>query len=416
MSWSNNLLRIRRFLRDPKGNIWADSQIKSLFNDAQRTLQTKTRYLEDVQAVRVPPMFDYSYLHDWEWPFLDSSTGNYQALRVHQQSDSAFCYRWEPQAQWGLVDATAPDEGIHFTHPFEGFMGEVLGDAIPLQFPTGFHEAKLVAWDREPIEYITPKAIQLDDPSWVGRSGEPFAYYRSDKTEDQFYLYPAPSSPVWDEEQEIEPAPDYLYAFDFEYDEAYLTGDGERYARDDSANSRSYLFDWETDLGTGQDNGAMRGMWLFELDYAPGGQVLYRDGDTVNSEVGAIADISGLLAGSDAGIVTDVVEADDNVLFIFTKIPAEISGMDDESDLPDFLQKYAEYGAIERAYMADTDGQIKSLQEYWSWRNELGTKAVQRFMSLRKADRDYRFTIKGAPSFRTRRDPRLPDAYPAVRR
>jgi hypothetical protein len=355
MIWRDNLKRIRRFLRDPDGNIWTDSQIKSLFNDSQRMLQVRTGIFEDVAIVRVPPMFDFSYVHDWEWPLLTSTTGNYQALRVHQQSAIVYCFRWEPQAVWGLVSATAPDEGTHFTHPFEGFLtGDTPGDSIPIQFPAGFHESKLIAWDLDPITYLSPKDIQLDDPSWVGRMGEPFAYYRSDAYENHFYLYPIPSSPEWDDI-------DALYA--------------------------TYYI----------------------------GMALYREGDTVDSEYGVISDLLGLSTG-DTGITVDVLDATNNILLVYTKLPTEINSEDDESDLTSYLQKYAEFGALERAYMADTDGQIQSLQQYWAWRADLGIKAIERFKANRKVDRDYKLTIKDAPGFRTRREPRLPDTYPAVRR
>jgi len=348
MTWTNNLSRIRRFLRDPDANIWDDALLKNLFNDAQRDIQMKTSYLDDVQAVRVPPMYDFSYLQDWEWPFLSSTIGNYQALRFHQQAEIVFCHRWEPQSVWGLVEATAPDEGIHFTQPFEAFMGEVPGDIVPLQYPSGFHNAKFVAWDKEPIDFITLKKIQQDDPSWMGRSGEPFAYWRPDKFENQFCLYPNPSDPVWD------------------------------------------------DIADGP------------------GMVTHTEEATESSEYGIIID-TGDLMPSDFGITTDIIEANDNVLFVFSKNPTAVADVTDESDFPDYLQKYVEYGAIERAYAANTDGQIQSLRDYWAMRREMGMKAITRFISMRKQDRDYRLTVKGVPGFRTRKAPRLPDSYPATR-
>ena len=418
MTWQSNLSRIRRFLRDPDANIWADALLKNLFNDSQRDIQMKTNYLDDVQAVRVPPMYDFSYLQEWEWPFLSSTTGNYQALRYHQQAEIVFCHRWEPQAVWGLVEATAPDEGIHFTQPFEAFMGEVPGDIVPLQFPAGFHNAKFVAWDNKPIDFITLKKIQQDDPSWVGRSGEPFAYWRPDKFENQFCLYPVPSSPVWDDIEINVADPDYVYTFAFE--DGYLTGQSANWNREDTTNLRQYVFDWELDLGVGTDPAAMRGMWMFEQTDAGVasygiGMVIHTAALTGGGDFGITIDTGDLMPAGDFGITTDIIESDDNVLFVYSKNPTAVADVTDESDFPDYLQKYIEYGAIERAYAANTDGQIQSLRDYWAMRREMGMKAITRFMSQRKQDRDYRLTVKGVPGFRTRRAPRLPDAYPAVR-
>jgi hypothetical protein len=419
MTWSSNLSRIRRFLRDPDGNIWSDALIKRQFNAAQKDLQRRTNFLDDVQPVHVPPRYDYSYLQDWEWPFLDSETGNYQALKYHQQAEIVFCQRWEAQAVWGLVEATAEEEGDHFTQPWEAFMGITPGSIVPLQYPSGFHNAKFVAWDKEPIDYMTLKSIQQDDPSWATRTGLPFAYWRPDKLEDQFCLYPIPSSVTWEEEVTVVPEVEYIYTFSFEEDEDYISGEGQNFTREDNDDSLQYLFDWELDVGSRNDEAAGRGMWLFEVDSGNGtyavGQVTKTDSDTESSETGAILDIGDLIVGGELGIATDVISADNNVLFVYSKTPLDIADVNDESDWPDFLQKYVEYGTLEAVYSADTDGQIQSLRDYWKLRYDMGIKAIERFKSLRKQDRDYRMVTKGVPGFRTRRQPRLPDAYPAAR-
>lgn len=420
MTWESNLTRIRRFLRDPDGNIWSDGIIKNRFNAAQKDLQRKTLFLDDVQPVHVPPVYDYSYLYDFEWAFLASTSGNYQALRYHQQAEIIYSYQWEPQAVWGLVEATAPDTGYHFTQPFEAFVCGSPGDIVPLQYPAGFHVAKFVAWDKEPIDYLTKKDIQRDDTSWAVRVGEPFAYWRPDKLEDQFCLYPHPSTVVYEDVIEIPLISQYAYTFSFEYTGAYLTGTAENWCREDTTNSRQYVFDWELDSGVSNDAAAMRGMWLFEIggnETSFGiGQVIHTDSGTASAEVGTILDVGDLIIGGEYGIATDVIEADNNVLFVFSKTPTDIADTTDESDWPDFLQKYAEYGALEALYAADTDGQIQSLRDYWKLRKETGIKAIERFKSLRNQDRDYRMVTRGVPSARTRREPRLPDHYPAVYR
>lgn len=419
MTWQNNLSRIRRFLRDPDANIWSDTVVRNLFNDAQRDLQQKTGFLEDVQAVRVPPIYEFSYLQDFEWAFLTSTTGNYQALRFHQQAEIVFCHRWEPQAVWGAVEATAPDDGFHVTQPWEVWIsGEAPGDIVPLQFPNGFHNAKFVAWDKQPIDFITLKGIQQDDPSWIGRMGIPFAYWRPDSAEDRFCLYPVPSSPVWDDITVADPDPVYVYTYSFEESEAYFSGLAVNWTREDTNYSRQYIFDWEESEDDAVDAAISRGMYQHERGVGSFatygiGEVLYITGETASSEFGTVTDSENMV-NTEYGITLDAIEADDNVLFVYSKTPTELSSLTDESDFPSYLQKYVEYGTLERAFQVDNDGQIQSLRDYWAMRKELGLKAIQRFMSLRKQDRDYRLTTKGAPGFRTHRQPRLPDNYPAA--
>ena len=198
-----------------------------------------------------------------------------------------------------------------------------------------------------------------------------------------------------------------------------MTGQSANWNREDTTSLRQYIFDWELDLGVGTDPAAMRGMWMFEQTDAGVasygiGMVIHTAELTGGGDFGITID-TGDLMPSDFGITTDIIESDDNVLFVYSKNPTAVADVTDESDFPDYLQKYVEYGAIERAYAANTDGQIQSLRDYWAMRREMGIKAITRFISMRKQDRDYRLTVKGVPGFRTRRAPRLPDAYPAVR-
>lgn len=420
MTWADNLTRIRRFLRDPAGNIWSDALCLNRFNAIQKDLQRRLNILDAVEAVHVPPRFDAAYLQDWEWPLLTSTQANYQALRYHEQADTAYCYRWEPQAVWGLVDATAPDEGIHVTQPWEAWMGETPGECVPLQYPRGFHNAKWVAYDKEPIEFITLKSIQQDDPSWVGRMGSPFAYWRPDKNDDYFCLYPIPSDVPWEEDAETPADPDWIYACTWEDDTAYITGSTGAFTRENADDGLQYIFTWEDEYATdsSDDEVYSRGMWLFEGDYSPPafgiGAIIHAANTIETSETGTIADIEDLLAGSgDSGIVTDTVEVEDNVLFVFSRVPAALADNVDESDYPAYMQKYVEYGALAQLYAADTDGQIQSLRDYWQLRYDTGEKILQRYKSARSQDRDYRLMTHGEPTQRTRRQPRLPDTYPA---
>ena len=94
---------------------------------------------------------------------------------------------------------------------------------------------------------------------------------------------------------------------------------------------------------------------------------------------------------------------------------ADLEDGSDESEFPRFIQKYIEYGTLERAYSANTDGKIESLGDYWALRRKMGLEAIKRFKGKRKTDRDYRLITKGEPTGRRhRKEPRLPDTYPAV--
>jgi len=197
MSWGSDLIKIRRMLRDPDGNIWSDAFLRHLYNDLQQDLQHGTRVLEGVQAVRVPGLFHFSYMHDWEWRHLPGKFNQfYQCLNIHDSK--VFCHRWEPQEVTGIASDVS-DYGIHFTHPWEAFMGETPAVPIQLKFPTNFRSMKFIAYDEQPIMHLTKKLIQSSDPSYITTEGEPRAYYNTDLAGREFVIYPRPAAAFADD-------------------------------------------------------------------------------------------------------------------------------------------------------------------------------------------------------------------------
>lgn len=408
MNFGKQLRRIRRFLRDPVGNIWTRALLLNLFNDAQREIQIKTRYLEDLQIIRVPPLYHCAYLHDWEWPYLPSSQSQfYQALRYHPQGDYVVCHRWETQFD---NSGDASDEGVHFTQPWEAFTGVIPGEQVKIRFPSNFHTAKLMAYDKEPIEFTDKKQLQAYDSSYLNRVGTTFAYYREDMLDNSFIPYPLPTSINWNDLVESAVSPDFVYSHSWE--STYLSGVGEQFTVYDSTDLIDYVFTWELDY-TGQDE-AGHGMWLFEAQFTVDGMIVHVSGDTTSSGFGTIVQRTGSLLSSEKGMAVDVVEADDNFLLIYDVLPTDIRVDNDESDFPNFLQKYIEYGVLSRAYRVNNDGNIKSLAEYWEYRHNYGIEILKKYMTKKFQSRDYRMTTRQTPAFRTKKQPRLPSAYPAV--
>jgi hypothetical protein len=349
MNWSTIRTRIRRFLRDPDGNIWTDAFLLRCFNDAQQDMHHRLHFLEDVEAIRVPPYFQMSYLYDWEWTYRDTDGICYRALRYYDAARCVCTCAWEPEILANVAGTTS-DLGGHFTHPWEAFIAPwAVADEVWLRLPTGFERARFAYWDKEPIDPLTKKEIQRDDPSWQTRSGTPFGYYRPSTAEEVFCLYPRPDNPVWD--------------------------DG-------------------------------------EVDAT--GTVLFDDTDTEDSEYGTYGQGESLIFDTDAGLTVQVLRADNNVLFIFAKTPTSLALDEDSPDYPDHICKYVIPGVLELAYSANTDGRIKTLAEYWGYRKEVGYKVLEKYLRRRRTDRDYRLVTHGSPGGRTRREPRLPDAYPAV--
>jgi len=347
--WRDNKKRIRRFLRDPDGNIWSDGLLKRLFNDSHVDFNEMVGMLEKLDTLRVPPMYQMSYMYPWEYKYANHDGKNYVCFKFHQQGAWVCTNKWETQ-QLGLGTGSGTDEGTAFTQPWEGFMVSNTNSRIPFWFPYDFNTMKFIAYDKEPISFVPKKIIQSDDASWKSQSGKVQSYYREDAYSNEFYLYPRPSTVVWD----------------------------------------------------GIDGDALDG------------QVLFTDDQDPTAEIGTIFDMLGIVDNQNEGIVTDVVEHENNILMIYNGYPVEIESQDDESSYPKFLQKYIEQATLELAYSTNTDGRIGSLKDYWKWRKELGLNLVKKFKAKRTADRDYRLVSKDGGNNRNRKGPRLPDTYPAT--
>jgi len=191
MSWGDELVKIRRFLRDPSGAIWSEAFLRHLWNDVQQDFQHKTSVLEDVIAQKVPATFQYSYQYDWEWRNLPEDQSQfYQCLSQHDEG--VFCHRWETQQKTGITPDVA-DYGVHFTQPWEAHMSQVPGDLIKMRFPRNFNTMKFIAYDQEPIYAMSKKQVQSTDPSYITKEGEPIGYYPYDEADNSYILYPRPS-------------------------------------------------------------------------------------------------------------------------------------------------------------------------------------------------------------------------------
>jgi hypothetical protein len=414
--WSDNRTKIRRFLRDPDGNIWSDAMIRRQWNDSQREITAKTGVLEDAEAVHVPPFFESSYLQDFEYPFLDHDEGPlYQALHYFQQAELVTSFSWEQQVLAG-VDVS-PTDNDSFIYPWEGYLLASPSRPIPLILPKGFHKAIMVAWDKEQIDYYDLKEIQNMTPDWLTHSGKVIGYWRPDITDPIFHLFPNPSTVGWEEEDTETTSPnEYSCSYSWENSVTYFGAIGAVFTKNYES-TIDYVFSWEESYLGGPahiGNDPMRGMWSFESDSRISGtEVVIGTGDSSSDDIGTIMGSGSYLSSGDLGVTTDIISKDNNALFIFKVEPEDISTDDDEPRFPRFIQKYVEFATLERAFSADTDGMIESLRDYWAMRKQVGIEAIKKFQVRRRTDRDYRlqtFDLPGRSG--VHRHPRLPDEYP----
>jgi len=193
MNYGDELVKIRRFLRDPVGSIWSDAYIKHIYNDIQQDFQHKTSLLMDVAVQRVPGVYEFSYQHDWEFVYIDE-TQVYQCLLQHD--GNAITSRWEVQQIAG-IDGDVGDYGAHFTQPWEAYM-TTAGDVIKMRFARNFNSMRFIAYNEQTLFSLSQKEVQ-NDPAYVNHTGLPYGYYPYDQVDNSYVLYPRPSAGFSDE-------------------------------------------------------------------------------------------------------------------------------------------------------------------------------------------------------------------------
>jgi len=189
MTWADILTRIRRYLRDPDGDIWTDADILTLFNDAALEIAIKTGLIIRVEAHYYPPEFDYSYLYDWEKSFTEGTPD--QALNVNQvREGNVITYPWEV-AYW-LDEEPSADEGNRFIHGFESEYASP-AEVVKIPLHAKFSKMKFVGWNEEPIDHRTEAEIAAADGFYRTTQGTPAFYYHPDQQHNQIIIYPRPS-------------------------------------------------------------------------------------------------------------------------------------------------------------------------------------------------------------------------------
>lgn len=192
MTWADDLTKIRRFLRDPNGNIWTEAFLRHCYNDVQMDYAHRTMALEDVAIQRIPGLFQGAYLYEWEWRYLGAERA-YHALTRHDEF--ALCAAWEAQ-EVTAISSDASDAGSHFTQPWEAYM-TTPGDVVKVRFPRNLNSITFIAYDDDAIDATSKKLVQSKDSSYAKTEGTPVSFYAYDQ--DDYVLYPRPSVSFYNE-------------------------------------------------------------------------------------------------------------------------------------------------------------------------------------------------------------------------
>jgi hypothetical protein len=187
-TFNQSLTRIRRFLRDPDGNIWTDDQIRYFWNDAQQKVALDTHLLVNAETLAFPPAPSYSYTHRWEEQYTDSAT-DMRVLEYGQDINKVYTYPWE--FAWSGTNPPKDEGSYRWTHPFEGTM-YTTAKPVPNILNKGFVSGIWCAYDQEEILPLSRDQVASGDRWYRHRKGEAKYYYRDSDYANTIVIYPQP--------------------------------------------------------------------------------------------------------------------------------------------------------------------------------------------------------------------------------
>lgn len=189
MTWSDIITRLRRYLRDPDGDIWADDDLLTYYNDAAIEVSYKSGFFNKLESFNFPPLYDYAYTYDWE---RDVYTGDgYQAFDYDQITGDVITYPWE--AAYSATTVTTTDLSYRQTQPWEVIYGSP-SDVIKILLPEETNKIKMVLWDKRALEPVTEEKLAASDGYYRTTIGYTQYYYHPDREHNQIVIYPFPSS------------------------------------------------------------------------------------------------------------------------------------------------------------------------------------------------------------------------------
>lgn len=195
-TFQDELTIMRRFLRDPEGNIWSDEDLMTYWNDSQREMAIKAGYAEKARTFAFPPEWTWGMLYLWEYGFADGDRRT--VLISWEGEDATICYPWEPG--YFLDEAGPADEGYRHTQAWEGLMVGSPADYIPFPLHADLQHIRYLAYDEQGLSPMDRKGIALSDSLFRTATGTPVFYWRPDMAGNEAVLYPRPANVTWDDD------------------------------------------------------------------------------------------------------------------------------------------------------------------------------------------------------------------------
>jgi hypothetical protein len=428
----DQLVKIRRLLRDPDALIWDNEQLCLLWNEAQTEIAQKTGYLTRARSVRYPSQYSVSYMFDFE---PENTPGdNPQPLRISQSvqnlsAGTVITYPWE--AGYNHTTNELPDDGYRITHLWEAGYASTVGDPPWVQLSGKIQGIKFAMFDEDTITPIYERTLALSDGAWRTHQGDAQHYYLSDQYHNRLYLYPQPDITLDDDPtamtyyiltqdgETIETQDgdilsasaftvfsDYSYTHDWENTNSHAGVDPQQFGHEFTASTSStvsyiHSFDWEYaqlngDTVSGDDPDTYKFMRYWE--YYGEGTVLSFWPSVTNEY--------------DTGDSNDLIGTEGQLFLVYDYLPADVEDYAETiTDWPPYLFKAIISGTLERAYSANTDGFIPSLRDFWRMRKEYCIRAITMLKRGKLKDRDFR--LGGAEQYKGQSShPRLPSHFP----
>jgi hypothetical protein len=188
----DQLVIIRRFLRDPEANLWGNDLLRAIWDEVSDDFHARTNILMTVRAMPVPPRWQVSITQDWEYEYRPETGRDVHLCLSRNGQTWAYCAPFEAQIAAGIDGDEPGYANGAVTHPWEAWY-LLPGEPVAFPQPDDLHAVYGMYYDYDPLYREMWGEILDGDLSWSYHEGEADTWYRRDMVSPAYYLYPRPS-------------------------------------------------------------------------------------------------------------------------------------------------------------------------------------------------------------------------------
>lgn len=418
MTFGDLIDKVLSRLQDDDGTLFTRDEVRRWLSEGYRRMTHGARHAKTFTCLDLPPRHAKAITFDWE---KSTGGGTWRKFTYTHRSGLYECtYLWEAQLE---VDSDPPNSYRNVTHLWEMSSGDTDVDThYRLMLPKRESDVITVWHDHQYLSPTTARTLDSIEDEWWRIGGEPLAWHRSLGDEASFEIWETPTTlytsferpngekgipRAWSEDDHtfnvVSDVNSWGYAYTDKGEPQMTDGDaldglGYRITKESPESGHMYMYAWEAEDATGDEEGERVCTYPWEKSQA-------LEVGTFRSASSSDRMYFGTHQWQTKGTLRDAGKSENALLVYHSVYPDDVSGEDEELLLiPDQLGKYLEYYAVSVLANRLGEGYDAALAGHYQLRASRGIQLLRKLGMISRVDSSY---TRGG-GFRGRREPPLP--------